>query len=154
MGWEIFNKVVREMGGWLVYSMTICLALFNIVCYFVVKNLILQWGEKFTSDEHVLDNSLITLDGICVGVFFLSQFLLCYVISMGMVFAGRKIHVKMTFKVLHCKVLDFLQRVPVGRIVNRFSADIDSVDRLIGPYLQSMNTYVLFTILNVYTMIA
>ena len=72
---------------------------------------------------------------------------------MGMVHAGRKIHIKMVFKVLHCKVIEFLQRVPVGRIINRFSADIDSVDRLIGPYLQSMNTYLLFTMMNIYTMV-
>jgi len=35
----------------------------------------------------------------------------------------------MTFRILHSKIDEFIERVPTGRIMNRFTKDVNSVDR-------------------------
>lgn len=52
---------------------------------------------------------------------------------------SRKIHARMTFKLLHSEMDKFIQRIPIGLIVNRFSTDINVLDTgLPTIYLQVM----------------
>ena len=48
------------------------------------------------------------------------------------VLASRTVHAKMTFNLLHCQVGNFLERIPMGRIINRFSEDIENLDTKIA----------------------
>jgi ABC-type multidrug transport system fused ATPase/permease subunit len=45
-----------------------------------------------------------------------------------------RIHSKMVYGVLHSQMEKFLDRIPVGRIINRFSRDIDEVDKKVYSY--------------------
>lgn len=44
---------------------------------------------------------------------------------------SQTLHRNMTFRILHSKIDDFIEKVPTGRIINRFSKDIDIVDRIV-----------------------
>ena len=39
-----------------------------------------------------------------------------------------KMHAKMYYHIIHAKIHEFLDKVPMGRIINRFSSDIDMID--------------------------
>jgi ABC-type multidrug transport system fused ATPase/permease subunit len=41
----------------------------------------------------------------------------------------RILYQSMTFRVLHSKIDEFIERIPTGRIINRFSKDIDNCDK-------------------------
>ena len=45
---------------------------------------------------------------------------------------SRNMHAKMMFRILHAKIGQFLERVPAGRIINRFTREVDVVDLEIG----------------------
>ena len=58
--------------------------------------------------------------------------------------ASRTIHAEMVYQLLHCKVTEFLDRVQIGQIVNRFSEDIEEGDNTIGMNLSGM--YLFFSL--------
>ena len=42
----------------------------------------------------------------------------------------RNIHRKMLYRTFHAKIDEFIEKVPPGKIVNRFSRDVDVCDRM------------------------
>ena len=40
----------------------------------------------------------------------------------------RQIHSKMVYRILHCKINEFFELLPIGMIINRFSSDIFVID--------------------------
>merc|ERR1719469_1247863 len=58
------------------------------------------------------------------------------------VLLSRKTHRIMLFKVLHSKIDQFLDRVPIGRIINRFSKDMAVIDgEIIGSWTGFLITF-------------
>lgn len=75
---------------------------------------------------------------------------------------SREIHSSMTFSVLHSRFCEFVERMSFGSIINRFSMDIDKIDRYLPQSTDDMyfNTikvlfgvYVFFTGTNSYIII-
>ena len=62
---------------------------------------------------------------------------------------SRVIHARMVFSILHAKVGEFLERMPFGRILNRFTADIDKIDRDIPSYFERIILVFFLVLLNV-----
>lgn len=115
------HRFVQAIGGWWFYAFLLIFPMANTFCLLMVKSLILAWGKEFTSEEHILDNKLMWEDMGYVGIFAVSAFFKTLFLSIGVVKASRKIHAKMIFKLLHAQTTEFLQRMPIGRIINRFS---------------------------------
>src|SRR6218665_346920 len=69
----------------------------------------------------------VSLEGVFI---ILNDFLIAY----GCTMSGVRIHSKLISNVLHC-ALSFFDRIPLGRIVNRFSKDLDVVDTQLPPTL-------------------
>ena len=46
----------------------------------------------------------------------------------GFLNMSRRVHAKMVFKLMHCQIDNFIERVPIGLIINRFSSDISVID--------------------------
>lgn len=88
-----------------------------------------------------------------VGIFAVSAFFKTLFLSIGVVKASRKIHAKMIFKLLHAQTTEFLQRMPIGRIINRFSQDIDALDTKIGVQVDNLNASMFFVLLNIYSVV-
>ena len=58
----------------------------------------------------------------------LCRFLRLHMIFRGNVRMSLKINFKMTFRVIHASVNKYFDRIPVGRLLNRFLGDVDEVD--------------------------
>ncbi len=55
----------------------------------------------------------------------------------SMISAARKIHRDMAINILYAPLNEFFDRVPIGRIINRFSKDLVNIDERIGFTLNS-----------------
>ena len=64
------------------------------------------------------------------------------------VLASRTVHAKMTFNLLHCQVGNFLERIPMGRIINRFSEDIENLDSKVSSGFSAVYLFTSFNIVN------
>ena len=75
------------------------------------------------------------------------------IIALVSVAVSRRIHSKMTFRVLHAQIAEFLERIPSGRILNRFSKDIDSIDSDISIKLLSVYLFFALIITDIFTIV-
>lgn len=123
---ETFNVFVQAMGGYFVVIVILVLAFVGQASVMYSFNFLEEWGHKFDTAkkyEELRTYSAISL-AYCFLVVMLSIFIgmIGYKLSVTM-------HSKMTFSLLHCEMEKFLDRIPIGRIINKFSKDIDIVDK-------------------------
>ncbi|CAO0796532.1 unnamed protein product [Mucor circinelloides] len=98
--------------------------------------------------QEIKDGSAVDV-GYYLGVYFLIGMLsLCLttmrslVLFLGSLRASRKIHAQLLDRILRAKVR-FFDVTPLGRIVNRFSSDLETVDQALAPSL----SYLLYSII-------
>ncbi|CCK70379.1 bile acid-transporting ATPase YBT1 KNAG_0E01120 [Huiozyma naganishii CBS 8797] len=137
-GW-VANNTVREMYTYLKDLFPIRSSVNTHVTKFLpLSSVDATISSKFlsnsrTSSEHstkyyLIMYFMIGLTGATVGS--LKTFL-TYIFGIN---ASRKIFAMLLNKVIHSK-LRFFDTTPIGRIMNRFSKDIESVDQELTPYL-------------------
>lgn len=117
------------MGGPFLFAFMVVTTLVAILGYVQINNYFALWGDAYfeekdvkTSQSLVIPNITWAFMAISIAFFRTASFYL------GGVSLGRKIHSKMTFRLLHANINNFLKRTPFGRILNRFSNDINNVD--------------------------
>lgn len=76
-----------------------------------------------------------------------------YAVNIPCSIQSRVIHAKMIFRVLHAKLTEYLSRVSLGVILNRFSNDIDDVDNNIGTIIDGSLYYLFNTFTDIYGII-
>lgn len=98
--------------------------------------------------QEIKDGSAVDV-GYYLGIYFLIGMLsLCLttmrslVLFLGSLRASRKIHAQLLDRILRAKVR-FFDVTPLGRIVNRFSSDLETVDQALAPSL----SYLLYSII-------
>ena len=67
--------------------------------------------------------------GWIAGIFVIGGMLGNVIMVFGTLRMLRILYQSMTFRVLHSKIDEFIERIPTGRIINRFSKDIDNCDK-------------------------
>lgn len=60
-------------------------------------------------------------------------------LALGTLFAAQNLHNHLLQQILHCP-LSFFDTTPVGRLINRFSSDVDVVDNTLPMNLRSWIT--------------
>jgi len=69
----------------------------------------------------------------------ISSLALSYGVAVGSIHASRILHTKLLVRILHCP-MSFFETTPIGRVVNRFVKDINSVDEQIPKSFKSFIT--------------
>lgn len=112
----------------------------NALKQVVPESLVQQFSERL-SDEHGVNV------GYYLGIYFLIGMLTLVlatvrslVLFMGSLRASRRIHAQLLDRILRAKVR-FFDTTPIGRIVNRFSSDLETIDQALAPSL----AYLLYT---------
>ena len=131
---EVFQSIFSKLGGiwWFVfiYIITQIFLGFSIVG----NGFMLQWSKDF-------ENSDSFNNAIFLCVIFLGRTILGFIRAIICMLLGvkvsRLVHSGMTYRIFHAKILEFLSRVPTGRILNRFTADIENIDVNIMPKISN-----------------
>ena len=138
------NRMVEAYGGWLLFIFIILMTAFAflIVVVFTLKSV--SWADKFKKGEETktLEKEILIMSAIAAVVTAIRA-IIYYVKGAHM---SRNIHRKMAFKVLHTPLIELLQRMPFGQLLNRFSYDIDIVDKRI-PLLIGYTLMLFFLVL-------
>jgi ATP-binding cassette subfamily C (CFTR/MRP) protein 4 len=140
---ETYKKYAEAMGG-------IWVALFLLVLFTVTQATALtavatmgRWAERPPSQQQDKD-ILLTVVGLGTAVMLLACFqaMLSFELTIR---ASRALHDKMTKAVIQAKI-SFFDTHPLGRILNRFSADVGSNDDMLPQTLFDF-TMILFIVL-------
>ncbi|XP_065643858.1 multidrug resistance-associated protein 1-like isoform X2 [Hydra vulgaris] len=97
------------------------------------------WLAEWSSDKNVLEKTRNMYLGIygALGIGQgLSSWLQAYIICFGVTNASKALHYNLLTNVLRCPMI-FFETTPMGRIVNRFSKDINLIDESIPKSLKS-----------------
>ena len=120
-----WKDYINAMGGKWVAIGVLSLFAFTQATLLVTIVYMARWAEK-PFEEQSSPNFLSLIVLLCVAVIFLSLFrsILAYNVTLK---ASRDLHDSMILAVLRAKV-EFFDTNPLGRILNRFSADVGSND--------------------------
>ena len=124
---EVIKQAIKACGGYKGFLISLILCLIAHGFDYLVQYMILKWNEDYSRNVESSIKSLwlttltLQLRNIFCGLRALIIFLL-------VLKASRSIHASMTYRVLHPRISEFLDRVPKGQILNRFSRDINSID--------------------------
>ena len=100
-------------------------------CYVVFGVIFNLWGgNRFSGDPSTSSEQLyLSLITLSFAILLIAYFLKRYILALCYTWISRRTHSKMIFSILHAKVTEFLQRIPQGSIINRFSNDIHQIDK-------------------------
>ncbi|KAJ3061801.1 Multidrug resistance-associated protein 1 [Podochytrium sp. JEL0797] len=147
---EVWWRYIVACGGVWFCIQSVLLIAFNEGTT-VVNNLWLTW---WTSRSFDLDNTQYSL--IYLGLALLSSlatFSYAYFFAFTGTRAGRIMHEKALKRILACPVY-FFDTTPVGRIINRFSADVDALDNSVATNVRQLASTFTTTLSTFIVMIA
>jgi ATP-binding cassette subfamily C (CFTR/MRP) protein 1 len=129
LGFSTILVFLQEMGGilpvFLAVTAVATLAYINFLSDFYH----LEWSGSFDIDDKF---DYLWFLAFLLGSRCVVTFLRVLINFSSLMLMSKKIHARMMFRVLHAKIGEFLERVPAGRIINRFTKDIDIIDRELG----------------------
>ncbi|XP_035826503.1 multidrug resistance-associated protein 1 [Aplysia californica] len=135
--WSVYGQLLKGFG--IPHSVAI---LFMIVCYHVANNYANIWLTNWTDDSHlgnftelpangtVREDKNINYLGVFTALGFIQTFfVIAYsvVLQIRHVHASRKLHFELLDSVMHAP-MSFFDTTPMGRLLNRFSQDVERLD--------------------------
>lgn len=84
-----------------------------------------KWSDNFMARS--INSTLVEFLMVNLGSASLEAFS-AFILSVFSYYLSRGIHSKMVYSVLHSQIENFLGRIPSGRILNRFTKDIEQID--------------------------
>ncbi|KAI9003964.1 P-loop containing nucleoside triphosphate hydrolase protein [Hyaloraphidium curvatum] len=125
--WAVYKNYIQASGGWAVW-LTLAVMLAGIQCSRIGADV---WLSFWSTNRFPISNTAYTLIyfaiGFCQAVFIFGAFFFCAFVGY---FASLAIHEQAMRSVARAPVA-FFDTTPAGRIVNRFSRDVDVMDNLI-----------------------
>ena len=123
---------ITETGGVIPMMLIMLSVLLLLFTNLLIDYYQIQWAEYFDINDR--------FDYVWILIFLIANRSVMTLVRSMFVFGmqlilSRKIHAQMTYRILHAPVSTFLECVPVGRILNRFTKDIDVLDREVGMFM-------------------
>jgi ABC-type multidrug transport system fused ATPase/permease subunit len=147
----VYHKIITGMGGYLVFVLFCALAVAVLYGIFTFRMLSYKWTEDYYVNMNRSDNSIFWKSFGYVFLLTSCTFLKAWLVSLCLTFLMRKIHSKMLFRLLHARIGEYLQRTPVGVIINRFSNDINLMDLNFADILNTLTIFLFGVFLDVYS---
>ncbi|KAL7641498.1 UNVERIFIED_CONTAM: hypothetical protein RMT77_007369 [Armadillidium vulgare] len=135
MSWGVYVYYARSIGT-IAFSLTVFYYAASQTFSVLGNVLLSQWSEDENSMEIGIRNKYLgAYAGFGAGQSIFS-FLGYYVMTWYAINASKGLHNRMLDNVLRCP-MTFFDQTPIGRIVNRFSKDVDVVDVLLPMNLRT-----------------
>ncbi|KAF9213805.1 hypothetical protein BGZ59_004794 [Podila verticillata] len=141
--WKVYTTYLKASGGWRFWFLIVVLFLIHEFLDIGHNGYLAIWGNKIaTTTEHPASSTFEGVDpesGKLSNSFYLSGYILIssillgfsvlvdYFAIFGKIQGSRIMHAKLLESVSRAKVR-FFDTVPIGRIINRFSADMATID--------------------------
>lgn len=127
---NIIHRFIVNTGGYIFMFFFIILSATGAFGQFYGAFYILRWSNKFHEEYDQRWKNMMFMIGLLMGYCLLATLRYALFLLFG-VTLSRRMHAKMVFKVLHAPVEEFLELVPKGRILNRFTKDVNTIDKML-----------------------
>lgn len=147
-GFGLYHSFAQYNGGML-WVVGIFVSMFGWMIFNTVFNI---WLSVWTADPDNLDHSDDYYVGyyIMFGVFYgLFAFFRAMIIAISSPRMSAVIHESMMSNLLFSSLNEFFDRVPLGRILNRLSKDVNSVDSTIPVLFGNYLVFFFFMLCNI-----
>lgn len=131
--WHVYKRYVAACGYWSVFTALLVIGLGAL--FSLAGNLWLKAWVESNEREHRNKDMLFWLGGyFVIGLITTLLAVLRRIVSRLVcgLNASKKLHDSMAYRVLHAP-MSFFETTPVGRIINRFSSDINELDERLPP---------------------
>jgi ATP-binding cassette subfamily C (CFTR/MRP) protein 1 len=147
---KVLCRFFAVLGGPILLTIVILLSLWTSVGENAGYYLLTVWTEHFSEDTLWRYFGFWTL---FMYAWSIAPTFRTVILVVSQLRLSRGTHRKMLFRVMHSKIDEFIERVPVGRIVNRFSKDIDNIDSEIIGSFNGFMVLGCYTVANIATVI-
>lgn len=130
LSWGLIHKYIMSNGGYFALLVIILLNLLGAGMQIYAARYILDWSAEENPEDSEKWSKFGTYCGILYGYCTLALVRLAIHLILG-VKNSRKAHSSMVFRVLHSPVEEFIEKVSMGRLLNRFTKDLDVFDKQI-----------------------
>ena len=124
---------LKYVGGKLTFIYSLFLCIFVNLCYYYAQVMFMNYLQFYQQRIDEFDYQLalcvflVTVPNICCLIRML-------IIVYYMLKNSRLVHNNMVVKVLYGDLLSFHDKIQTGRLMNRFSSDVDSLDKSFGIF--------------------
>ena len=124
---KVFFRMIEALGGWFTAFLIVLMTIAFVTFYNLNILIYSSFAKAMKKGEDTFIYIYIFAGGaLFAGVMSMGKTLIC--LGKG-VSASKSIHSRMVFQILHASISDYFDRVPFGQLLNRFSSDIELVDR-------------------------
>ncbi|RKP09575.1 P-loop containing nucleoside triphosphate hydrolase protein [Thamnocephalis sphaerospora] len=134
---RIYDTYIRASGGYGFWLFIIALYVLSQAVMVLQSNWLRIWASSYEKDEETAAQSI----GYYLGIYTVLGLLTMIVATgrnlitfQGSLRASRSLHQRLLDRVLNAK-LRFFDVTPIGRLMNRFSKDMETIDQEVAPCL-------------------
>ena len=152
----VLKRILQGSGGSIYLFITyVIIPFYLIVCARKSRENLFDWGDVFYKDPDnpVKDSKILWAAFFWYSISWVPSAINKLTVFWSFLWLGRQLHSKMSFRLLHAKINNFLKRVPMGVFINRFSNDIDTVDKKMADNFFDVSFYIPKTCLNIYSVV-
>jgi ABC-type multidrug transport system fused ATPase/permease subunit len=128
LGFGVLHTFISNTGGYLAFVFYVILSTVGAYYRIIGVRYIFDWAANYNSEEHRKWTKMGIFTAILFGYCSLAGIRTHMYMKLG-VRLSRRMHSSMIFRVLHAPVEEFIEVVSGGRILNRFTKDVNVVDR-------------------------
>ena len=128
LGFGVLHTFIVNSGGYVCFFIYVLLS--SAGAYYKIYGVryIFDWASNYEREEYHKWTKMGIFTAILFGYCSLAGIRTSMYMKLG-VRLSRRLHSKMIFRVLHAPVEEFIEVVSGGRILNRFTKDVNVVDR-------------------------
>lgn len=128
LGFGVIHTFIVNTGGYFCFLIYVILSAAGAYYKIIGVRYIFDWASNYEREEYQKWTKMGIFTAILFGYCSLAGIRTSMYMKLG-VRLSRRIHSSMIFRVLHAPVEEFIEVVSGGRILNRFTKDVNVVDR-------------------------
>jgi len=125
---SVIHAFIKLCGGYFVMGFILLMTAAACTAQIYAVRYLFAWAAEFTEEGKWTKMGIYT--SILYGYCTISSFRMAIILWIGVILS-RRIHARMVYRVIHAPVEEFLEIVPIGRILNRFTKDINVIDKIL-----------------------
>jgi ATP-binding cassette, subfamily C (CFTR/MRP), member 1 len=125
----VVHTYITNTGGYLLFIFLFVVTVIGAIGQAYGARFLLNWGGNGLQPDTKWIN-FATYCSILYGYCIIAVFRFAILLALGVNYS-RRAHSQMVFKVLHAQVEEFIEKVSLGRLINRFTKDLDVLDKSI-----------------------